>query len=162
LACQTYFDLINVGYRYWWLVLAGCAASLVGVLFVAFRKQVAAISSRKYPEFVPFAFLGTVVSVTLLFAGSSYSAYANLRQAELDGKVMSVEGIVANFTPMQRGRGNFETFTVDGSRFRYSDAVLSPGFNTSSLYGGPIRSGRYVRILHRGNDIAKLEICSSN
>jgi hypothetical protein len=56
----------------------------------------------------------------------------------------------------------FESFSVNGKDFKYSDYVLSPGFHRTTLKGSPLREGAHVKIYHVGNDIARIEIAQSD
>jgi hypothetical protein len=51
-----------------------------------------------------------------------------------------------------------ESFTVNGHHYRYSDSVVTAGFNNTQPHGGPIREGMTVRITNFGGQIARLEI----
>jgi hypothetical protein len=51
-----------------------------------------------------------------------------------------------------------ESFCVSGVCFRYSDYVVTAGFNQTSSHGGPIRDGLPVRVTYIGNTIVKLEV----
>jgi hypothetical protein len=64
---------------------------------------------------------------------------------------------VEDFRAMRQGR-NWESFTVAGQKFSYSDFDLEPGFNTSRARGGPIDEGVVVRITHRHGKILRLEV----
>ena len=78
------------------------------------------------------------------------------------GTAYVVEGDVEEFQPMPAGGHGSEHFVVDGRRFQYSDATASPGFDQTSIDGGPIRAGLHVRIryveLGSGPTITKLEL----
>jgi hypothetical protein len=71
-----------------------------------------------------------------------------------------VEGVVEKFHPMPyRGR-DYESFTVNGVDFSYSDFVgTSSCFNHTASQGGPIRGGLRVRITYIDDDcIVRLDV----
>lgn len=51
-----------------------------------------------------------------------------------------------------------ESFVVQGIQFKYSDYIITAGFNHTSSHGGPIREGLLVRIWHRNGEILRLDI----
>jgi len=76
---------------------------------------------------------------------------------------LTVEGLTEDFKLPPEGSNHFESFTVNGVRFRYSDYVIIQGYHTTSKKGGPInRNGLLVRIgykhINGENVIIKLEI----
>lgn len=76
---------------------------------------------------------------------------------------LTVEGLTEGFTAPQEGSDHFESFTVNGVGFRYSDYIMIRGYHTTSSKGGAIsRNGLQVRIGYRQlegeNIILKLEI----
>lgn len=76
-------------------------------------------------------------------------------------QIQITEGHVGNYTfEMHDGHG-FESFTVNGARFHYSDFLATGGYNRPASQGGVIREGLRVRIAHRGNTIAKLEVAGT-
>lgn len=81
----------------------------------------------------------------------------------IDNKTyMVVEGKIENFKPAQQSPNHFESFTVNGIKFRYSDFVIIDGFHKTSRNNGPIiKNGQYVRIgyakIDDKNVILKLE-----
>lgn len=76
---------------------------------------------------------------------------------------MKVEGKIEDFTPAQKSPNHFESFTVKGVHFKYSDYVIIDGFHKTSIDNGPItENGQLVRIGYTNiggeNVILKLEI----
>lgn len=74
-----------------------------------------------------------------------------------------VEGKIEDFKPAQESPNHFESFSVKGVPFRYSDYVIIDGFHKTSKSNGPIKgNGQLVRIGYRSkggeNVILKLEI----
>ncbi len=75
---------------------------------------------------------------------------------------LTVEGHVENFNPPD-SISHFESFSVKGVEFSYSDFLIINGFHRTSANGGPIKKdGQLVRIgyINSGGDnlIVKLEI----
>jgi hypothetical protein len=99
---------------------------------------------------------GLVWSLAVLAA--TLSDYIALRQAVASGQVTITEGVVTDFRPLPYSGHANESFVVGGKRFSYSDYSATAGFNNTRSHGGPIESGIYVRITHRGNTILRLEI----
>lgn len=88
----------------------------------------------------------------------TFADYSVLSKALRDGRLEFVEGVVTNFIPMPYEGHASETFEVKGRRFRYSDYRITAGFNNTKSHGGPLGEGVYIRIWHKGNEIARLEV----
>jgi hypothetical protein len=73
---------------------------------------------------------------------------------------MITEGEVTNYEPLPASGKGSESFVVSGVRFTYSDYQMSPGFHQTRLAKSVIHDGRYVRIHHVDNDIARLEVAA--
>ena len=70
-----------------------------------------------------------------------------------------VEGEVRDYVPQSEFGKGYESFTVNGVAFRYSDNDLSlGGFHNTAHRGGPVRPGLHARIAHRDGRILRLEI----
>lgn len=65
-----------------------------------------------------------------------------------------VEGPVEHFVTGEKG----ESFSVAGVDFKYSDYVITDGFNNTSSHDGPINSSSYVRICYDPKDYAILRL----
>ena len=74
------------------------------------------------------------------------------------GQATVVEGPVRDFVPMPWSGHAMECFSVEETRFCYSDFVVTAGFNNARSHGGPIREGLQVRIHHVDCTIARLEV----
>jgi hypothetical protein len=178
--CKTYFDLQNVGYQYWWLASLLLLALFLSVIWLVFERKRGAgyyrtafgpLLARGFEPIFgvsrPLVFTCGLAFFTIMLAGRTYSDYLTLSDAQAQGRLEFVEGVVQGFSPPrgQRGLETLERFAVDGADFEYSDAVLTPGFHRTSMYGGPVRTGSYLRIWYYRNDstesneIAKLDIC---
>jgi hypothetical protein len=151
---ETVFDVTQGGYSTWTFAAPGLLFVAIGIGLVFFRRHL----STRTPRFFPFAFLGFAVVWTLIAFVATAGGYSKLASALRDGRCEVTEGIVSDFHPMPYGGHEMEWFTVGDKRFEYSDFVVTAGFNNTASYGGPMRKGIMVRIHHRGNDIARLEI----
>ena len=154
------FDISQKGYD--WLPIC------IGLLFII-GGAIGMLSpqSRKTLYIVPALLLlfGVLVSLSLfLFQYTNHQRY----QAILDhGQYSVVQGTIDRFHPMAKtGHGN-ETFSIDGVTFSYSDFSVTPAFNNTSAYGGPLHEGMYVKIYYTksiefAGDHAILRIEASN
>jgi hypothetical protein len=103
-------------------------------------------------------YLGFAIAWTLFgFVGTSRD-YSGLASDFREGRCEVTEGAVSEFHPMRHSGHEMEWFVLGGKRFEYSDYVVSAGFNNTASHGGPIHLGVQVRVHHRGNDIARLEV----
>ena len=156
---QTVFDVINVGYRYWYIPAAMLGLTVASIMFLLLIKLV----GGKARGILAFSIYSTLIlspflSLAMFF--STYSDYRELRNAPQEGKTVVIEGNVENFIlmPYEGHHPSSESFTVAGHTFAYSEYEDTAGFNTTSSHGGPIRPGIYVRIYALGNKIARLEV----
>ena len=74
-----------------------------------------------------------------------------------------VEGLIEDFSPPNSNGTHFESFSVNGIIFKYSDYSIVDGFHQTSKNNGPInKNGQQVRIGYMNKDdenlILKLEI----
>jgi len=92
--------------------------------------------------------------------GSIYRHYSHIQWLH-NGYCNVVEGNVENFNPMQYEGHKFESFTVQGIRFEYSDYKVNGGFNRTNSHGGPIYEGRWVQIYYKNGTILKLVVKKS-
>jgi hypothetical protein len=136
----------NLTRTIWWIALSLMA---LGILLLAFRRRL-----PQPPIIIPalLAFLGLIGTIVL-----TVRRHSDLAEALRSGRCQVTEGIVTEFHPMPAGGHAFESFSVSGKHFQYSDWIITPGLHQSSTYGGPIREGMRVRIHHLDNDIAKVE-----
>ena len=143
---QTVFDVIDVGYRYWWFpaVFIGFIALIFVELLI--RKIIPAWRPSRFRRWSLYSLIGLCALWSVQTFAGTYSDYKELRNALQQGKTVVIEGKVENFIPMPYGGHSMESFVVAGHKFEYSDYNVTAGFNKSSSHGGPIRSGIYVRI----------------
>ena len=152
----------------WWFPVIGCViASMAFIMLFALRNRQMPprLGQTKNQAMV----LAAVIAFLSLAASASsavflYSQERYYRTIFESGKALVVEGFVENYKPMSADRGSsngvFESFTVDGIPFQYSDYIIKPGFRNSALLGGPIRTGLKVRIYYYESVILRLEIAS--
>jgi hypothetical protein len=155
---QTVFDVIDVGYRYWWFP-AGFVGFIALILVeLLLRKIIPIWRLSGFRKWLLYSSLGLCALWSIQTFTGTYSDYIELRNALLHGKTVVIEGKVENFIPMPHEGHSMESFTVAGHKFEYSDYRITPGFNKTSSHGGPLRSGIYVRINALGSRIARLEV----
>ena len=90
----------------------------------------------------------------------------NILDSYLNGNYQTVEGEIEKFEPLALNGNGTESFTVDGTEFRYSKSALSyVGYKTTAAEGGYItENGQKVRIryiydnTYDNNIILKLEL----
>jgi hypothetical protein len=151
---KVVFDISQSGYRQWPFAAFGLIFVAVGVGLLLLRERLPTRTQRIFP----FLFLGFAVVWTLFAFIGTWRDYSGLASAFREGRCAITEGVISDFHPMPYGGHEMEWFTVDGKRFEYSDYVVSAGFNNTASHGGPIHKGVRVRVHHRGNEIAKLEV----
>ena len=97
----------------------------------------------------------TVVS----FAGT-YTEYLRHKTLAEENRCRLVEGPVEHFVPMPYAGHAVESFFVNGVAFKYSDFIITDGFNNTSSHGGPVNGDSYVRICYDPSNgaILRLEI----
>jgi len=74
-------------------------------------------------------------------------------------KPQFVEGEISNFVPMPYSGHAYESFTVNGLSFSYSDYAITGCFNETKSHGGAIKeNGQRVKIAYTDGCIMKLWI----
>jgi hypothetical protein len=161
----TVFNAAEAGYRNWWFPAFGLIFIVLGIFLPKLIK--AGLISQKravQPWFRSLLLVFSTFWTAMAFA-ITYQDYLASREILLSGHTEYVEGSVQNFIEMPF---KSESFTVNEVPFRYSDNIVTAGFNHTSSYGGPVRSAQYVRIWFRrqkavsGNEILKLQIKRAN
>jgi hypothetical protein len=95
-------------------------------------------------------------------AVSGWNAYGDTKAqrgacaALASGRASVVEGPVTDFSAFPLDGRGFETFRVGGVFFRIGPGHGS-GLTRVAANGGPIRSGRTLRLTHSGETILKVE-----
>lgn len=151
---RTVFEMTWAAYP-WPLLLLSTAGLVVGT---------AILWTRESRESISWTWLGWGLAVLsglatgwLLWVLAGHSA--TLRDLAAN-QLTITEGLVEHYAfAMHDGHG-FESFMVSGTRFHYSDFLTTGGYNTPASRGGIIREGLRVRITHRGNTIAKLDVAA--
>jgi hypothetical protein len=157
---QVVFDIASAGYKSWPFSTFGIVFILIGAVLVAARKHLPSPWSTRPAarNLFTFGFLAFAVLWTLATFVGTYRQYSIASDAERTGRALVAEGRVAEFKPMPFTGHSMESFCVAATCFRYSDYVITAGFNNTSSHGGPIREGLPVRLTYVGNTILKLEV----
>jgi hypothetical protein len=157
---RVVYDIASSGYKSWSFPAFGLIFIFIGLLLVALRKRLPFWWSRhpKASSVFTFSFLGFAGFWTIFAFGLTFLDYSRLSKAVEMKKTSVAVGIVTNFVPMPEAGHAMERFCVSDKCFEYSDYVVTAGFNNTSSHGGPIRTGRPVRVSYVGNVITKLEV----
>ena len=160
------FDVLDSGFNDWGGPAFGLIFVAIGIVIAVFP---AIIKATGIPfldfqsagrKIFRYAFLSFAVLWTVVVFFGTYSYHARHRSLVQTNTCRVVEGPVEHFTPMPYGGHAFESFSVSGISFRYSDFNITGGFNNTSSHGGPINGNSYVRICYDPTDgaILRLEI----
>ena len=156
---QTAFDIATSGYQGWGYVRGGVLLTLGALAILALSLSIQSKPRRikAYGWLMISAAIFGLVWSALAF-NDTYRPYQSLRAALMAGQCEVVMGTVENFCPIHPGAVYLESFTVNGTKFEYSDFIESPGFHQTKEQGGPISAGLNVRIHHKNGVIARLEL----
>jgi len=158
---NTVFDVTNKSFQWWPMFILLVAG--VGLYALGRRPN---LRGTKRALEIKIVAAGALFFSMLLFV-LTWGEYSDLRRRFDLGDFQMIEGRVENFHPMRLTGGEYESFTVRGVPFSYSDYESSPGFNQTSSHGGPIHGGLEVRITYArsydkagaaANVILKLEV----
>lgn len=159
------FDITSSGNRSWSSAAFGLIFVAAGAVLVAFAVWRKTLPYSRWWSKRPtasrvfaFTYLSFAVVWTACAFRSSCHEYSTLITALKNGHVQVVQGLVTDFQPMPAAGHSMEQFCVSGACFKYSDYVVTSGFNNTSSHGGPIRQGLPVRVTYVGNSILKLEV----
>ena len=154
------------------------AVSVTGIVFIAMSIACYLLWERRNQQRLP----GLRMLAPILVGGSSLFFFvASLALWELNslisrgqeadaaafkafqqGEYRMVEGPVTNFSQMPFEGHKPECFSVQQTRFCYSDYFVAPGFRKTSSHEGPIRLGLIVRVAFMptksNNTILRLEV----
>jgi hypothetical protein len=147
------FDVADAGYKSISSPAFGLIFVAIGIMLVMSRRPIRRWNERGTVARLIFPF-GFLTFATVLTVGAFVSTYADYRaasSARQDNSARVVEGVVTDFKPMPAAGHAMESFCVSGVCFRYSDYVVTAGFNQTSSHGGPIRDGLPVRVTYIGN-----------
>jgi len=133
-------------------IKSGAVGLFLGLLLVVIAWQ----RRDRAPRVLALGFLAVWVGVCAVNAVSDSRANRAACTALGSGRALTAEGTVTDFSALPSDGRGFETFRLGGVAFR-----ISPGRGAAlrrvSANGGPIRSGRKVRVTYAGEDILKVE-----
>jgi hypothetical protein len=168
------FDVLDSGFTtFSILVIWLCGIGLIILfLFMGERQQEKAPQPRSWIQLIKkrrsFAQWWGYAALVFMVIGAASTFPTHIREhmrhvALLQNSACSVvEGPVERFVPLipRPHSCPFESFDVQGVRFRYSDYWATDSFKASSYYGGPVNKDSYVRICYdpEKNAILRLEI----
>lgn len=160
------FDVLDSGFKDWTFSAFGLIFIAIGIV-IFFSPNVIRAAGIPYlnvqgrlQKFFRYGILGFAILWTAASFFGTYSAYLRHKAVAAENRCSIVEGPVQHFVPMPYGGHASETFSVNGVPFRYSDFMVTDGFNNTSSHGGPINGDSYVRICYDPSDgvILRLEI----
>jgi energy-coupling factor transporter transmembrane protein EcfT len=164
------FDVLDAGYTAWWFPAFGLIFVVIGLCILIGPAVLRALGipfreNRRWSGrltgyfFVIFATFWTGVAFY-----TSYSQYQQNRMMVEQNRCWIVEGPVEHFVPMPYGGHASESVSVHGVPFKYSDFMITGGFNNTASHGGPLTPDSYVRICYdpSNNVILRLEIRGFN
>jgi len=160
------FDVLDSGFNDWGGPAFGLIFVAIGIVIAAFPTIIKA-TGIPFVDFQSggrkifrFAFLSFAVLWTVIVFAGTYSRHFRHESLVQTNTCRVVEGAVEHFTPMPYQGHPVESFSVSGISFRYSDFVVTGGFNNTSSHGGPVNGNSYVRICYDPTDgaILRLEI----
>jgi tryptophan-rich sensory protein len=160
------FDVVDSGFKDWTFSAFGLIFVAIGIAFAFFPALIKATGipfldvQSKFQRVLRFAFPLFAILWTVITFSMTYSQHLRHKSLAQGNGCRVVEGPVEQFVPMPYGGHAVESFSVSGISFRYSDFIVTDGFNNTASHGGPIRSDSYVRICYdpTGNVILRLEI----
>jgi tetratricopeptide (TPR) repeat protein len=160
------FDVLDSGFRDWTFPAFGLLFVAIGIVIFLFPNIIAATGipylnvQSTSQMFFRYGFVGFAILWTAISFFATYSEHVRHKALVQENRCRIVEGPVEHFVPMPYAGHAQESFSVDGVPFRYSDFIITDGFNNTSSHGGPINSDSYVRICYdpSGGVILRLEI----
>ena len=160
------FDVLDSGFRNWTFSAFGLIFVAVGIVILFFPNMMRATGipylnvQSGFQTFFRYSFIGFAILWTSISFFATYSQHLRHKVLAEENRCRIVEGPVEHFVPMPYAGHAQESFSVDGVPFRYSDFIITDGFNNTSSHGGPINSDSYVRICYDPSEgvILRLEI----
>jgi hypothetical protein len=160
------FDVLDSGFKDWPFSAFGLIFVVIGIGIFIFPNAVKAVGipylnvSSGFQKFSRYGFLGFALLWTAISFSATYSQHLRHKALAQDNRCRTVEGPVERFVPMPYAGHGVESFSVGGVSFRYSDFIITDGFNNTSSHGGPVSGDSYVRICYDPSDgiILHLEI----
>jgi hypothetical protein len=157
MAAQSVFDIATTHFD--WTVLTVpiylCAFGCLSILAERFRWTRPAIRKIGY-----FVVAGAVVSA-LFVTVRWYRTRSSYLSALESGGFSIVGGVIEDFAPEHYEHRTYESFSISGHSFRYSDTEITPCFNVPFAHGGPIREGASLRIEFSGDCILHIDLLDS-
>jgi hypothetical protein len=140
------FDVLDSGFKDWAFSAFGLIFVFIGIVIFLFPRIISAIGipnlifKSKLQTFFRYAILAFAVlwAATSFFA--TYSEHLRHETLIRQNRCRTVEGPVENFMPMPYAGHAQESFVVGGVAFRYSDFIVTDGFNNTSSHGGSIKN----------------------
>ena len=123
------------------------------------RDRLPVFGSRRVPRGGLPVMFGLFSLLFVALSGLGVLPAIGLSQQLDAGAALVLEGQVTNFFDVSGGKN--ECFSVQARRFCYSDFAITPGFNRTRAYGGPIQPGAVVRLAAIGDQIVRLEIATN-
>ncbi len=152
---RTVFEMTWAAYP-WQLLILSMAGLLIGLALLRSREASESFTWKA----LGWIFTGFSLIWTAWLLWTLADHFSTMRAMETK-QIQITEGRIDNYTfEMHDGHG-FESFTINGTRFHYSDFLATGGYNRPASQGGVIREGLQVRIAHRGNTIARLEVAGA-
>lgn len=157
---QTVFDVSNSSFQGVQLIFMSFSFACIGFYMYRNRLNTKGWWGRHPKAYTIFLVVFVTFSLTILILGGGSSCYNywSLQQRLKSGNYSVVEGVVEKFVPMPKQGHAMESFCVKNTCFRYSDFIVTGGFNNTSSHGGPIHEDLIVKISYIGDVIIKLEI----
>ncbi|MBV9459054.1 MAG: hypothetical protein JO141_16245, partial [Bradyrhizobium sp.] len=160
------FDVVDAGFRDWTFPAFGLIFVAIGVVIAAFPAILRAMNipsldfQTGFRRIFRYGFLAFAILWAILAFWTTFPQHLRHKALAEKNQCRVVEGPVENFVPMPFGGHAVESFSVAGVSFKYSDFIVTDGFNNTSSHGGPINRDSYVRICYdpAGNAILRLEI----
>ena len=121
---------------------------------------------RQFKIFFGYLFGGVALIMLILMViniPKVISSERELKEVIENKNILIVQGEIDNFSQTPESGHIFESFTVNGIKFKYSDYIVIDGFHQTYRNNGPIKqNGQQVRIsyIERDNEnlIMKIEI----
>jgi hypothetical protein len=160
------FDVLDSGFKDWTFPAFGLIFVAIGIVIFFSPSAIRAVGipylniQSGYKRFFRYVFVGFAILWTAISFFATYSTHLRHKALAKENRCRTVEGPVEHFMPMPYTGHATESFSVEGVSFRYSDYIVTDGFNNTASHGGPINSGSYVRICFDASDgaILRLEI----
>ncbi len=165
--CKIVYEVTNDPMMKTWLLSALFMLFGFGITLFAYKFHDKRTTRRKFQIGFGLVFGGLSTIFTAIIAPHQIHGYYATQERYRRSDFKKVSGKVSGFSPMPRSGHAYESFTVQGVRFSYSDFDESYyGFNNTKSHGGPIREdGQRVRIAYHPTDqrnvILKLELCQT-